>query len=65
MAKAAAKRSRVVYKHNQSPKSNNNRHYAKLHGWKFDMDWDTYRDACNFPMFPGDSPHKNNVDCHR
>jgi hypothetical protein len=65
MEKIASKRSRFTYNPNQSPRSSNNRRYAKRRGWKFDPDFEQYRDKRNYLIPLGGSPPDNDVDCCR
>lgn len=66
MANEANEQHRVVYNSRQSPRSNNNRHYAKLNGLKFDPDFELYRDPFGFVLSSENpTPHSNPVDCWR
>lgn len=51
------------YRHHESPTSEHNCAVAHACGWTFDPAYNAYRDGCNFVMFPGNKPQKNNTDC--
>jgi len=59
------KQKRLEYNHDQPPKSRHNRAVARQNGWKYDPDYDAYRDKQGFVMIQDALPQHNTVDCWR